>query len=59
MAQLKEAGTTTIFITHNPHFISNVSKLLVMQNGALAAFGPKEWVMAQLNKVTQPAQVSS
>ncbi|MFZ4854788.1 MAG: type I secretion system permease/ATPase [Desulfuromonadaceae bacterium] len=59
MAQLKEAGTTTIFITHNPHFINNVSKLLVMQNGALAAFGPKEWVMAQLNKATQQAQVSA
>lgn len=60
MAQLKAAGTTTIFITHNPHFINNVSKLLVMQNGALAAFGPKEWVMAQLNKATQQqAQVSA
>jgi PrtD family type I secretion system ABC transporter len=59
MAHLKQAGTTTIFITHNPHFINNVTKLLVMQNGALAAFGPKEWVMAQLNKSTQQAQVSA
>ncbi|MDD2366424.1 MAG: type I secretion system permease/ATPase [Desulfuromonadaceae bacterium] len=59
MAHLKAAGTTTIFITHNPHFINNVSKLLVMQNGSLAAFGPKEWVMAQLNKATQQAQVSA
>jgi PrtD family type I secretion system ABC transporter len=59
MAHLKQAGTTTIFITHNPHFINNVSKLLVMQNGALAAFGPKEWVMAQLNKATQQSQVTS
>lgn len=59
MAHLKQAGTTTIFITHNPHFINNVSKLLVMQNGALAAFGPKEWVMAQLNKATQQPQVAA
>ncbi len=59
MAHLKQAGTTTIFITHNPHFINNVNKLLVMQNGALAAFGPKEWVMAQLNKATQQPQVTS
>lgn len=59
MAHLKREGTTTIFITHNPHFINNVSKLLVMQNGALAAFGPKDWVMAQLNKATQQAQVSA
>lgn len=59
LAHLKQAGTTTILITHNPHFINNVSKLLVMQNGALAAFGPKEWVMAQLNKATQQAQVTA
>ena len=59
MAHLKQVGTTTIFITHNPHFINNVTKLLVMQNGALAAFGPKEWVMAQLNKATQQPQVSA
>jgi PrtD family type I secretion system ABC transporter len=59
MAYLKQVGTTTIFITHNPHFINNVSKLLVMQNGALAAFGPKDWVMAQLNKATQQPQVSA
>jgi len=59
MLHLKQAGTTTIFITHNPQFISNVSKLLVMQNGALAAFGPKEWVMAQLNKATQQSQVTA
>ena len=59
MAHLKQAGTTTIFITHNPHFINNVTKLLVMQNGALAAFGPKEWVMSQLNKATQQPQVTA
>lgn len=59
LAQLKQSGATTILITHNPHFINNVSKLLVMQNGALAAFGPKEWVMAQLNKAAQQPQVSA
>ena len=59
LSHLKAAGTTTILITHNPHFINNVTKLLVMQNGALAAFGPKEWVMAQLNKATQQTQVSA
>lgn len=59
LAYLKQSGTTTILITHNPHFINNVTKLLVMQNGALAAFGPKEWVMAQLNKATQQPQVAA
>lgn len=53
MAHLKQNGATTIIITHNPHFINNVGKLLVLQNGGLVAFGPREWVMDQLNKVTQ------
>lgn len=50
---LREASVTTIIITHNPNFLNNVSKLLVMQNGTAAAFGPREWVMAQLNKLKQ------
>jgi PrtD family type I secretion system ABC transporter len=58
MAHLKQAGITTITITHNPNFINNATMLLVMQNGGVAAFGPKEWVMAQLNKARQ-AQVSA
>jgi ATP-binding cassette subfamily C protein EexD len=59
LLHLKNAGTTTIVITHNPNFINNTSKLLVMQNGGVAAFGPKEWVMAQLNQATQQQQVSA
>jgi ABC-type protease/lipase transport system fused ATPase/permease subunit len=59
LAHLNQNGVTTILITHNPHFINNVSKLLVMQNGAMAAFGPKEWVMTQLNKAAQQAQVQA
>ena len=58
MAHLKQAEVTTITITHNPNFINNVNMLLVMQNGGVAAFGPREWVMDQLNKVRQ-TQVSA
>ena len=48
MVQLKQAGKTTIIITHNPNFLKHVDKLLVMQNGEAAAFGPKELVLAQI-----------
>jgi PrtD family type I secretion system ABC transporter len=47
LAQIKMAGITTILITHNPNYLSNVAKLLILQSGAVAAFGPKEWVLAQ------------
>jgi len=50
MVQLKLAGKTTIIITHNPNFLNHVDKLLVMQNGEAAAFGPKDLVLAQLQQ---------
>lgn len=50
---LKQAGTTTILITHNPNYLNKVDKLMVLQYGSLAAFGPKEWVLARLNKARQ------
>ena len=50
MVHLKRAGKTTIIITHNPSFLNHVDKLLVMQNGESAAFGPKDLVLAQLQK---------
>jgi PrtD family type I secretion system ABC transporter len=50
---LKKAGTTTVVITHNPNYLNKVDKLLVLQYGSLAAFGPKEWVLARLNKARQ------
>jgi ABC-type protease/lipase transport system fused ATPase/permease subunit len=53
LVHLNRIGTTTILITHNPNFLNHVGKLLVMQNGGVAAFGPKEWVMVQINKLQQ------
>ena len=50
MLQLKKAGKTTIIITHNPNFLNHVDKLLIMQNGESAAFGPKDLVLAQLQQ---------
>lgn len=47
LTKLKLSGVTTIIITHNPAYLSNVGKLLIMQNGSVAAFGPRDWVLAQ------------
>lgn len=50
---LKKSGTTTVVITHNPNYLNKVDKLLVLQYGSVAAFGPKEWVLARLKKANQ------
>jgi ATP-binding cassette subfamily C exporter for protease/lipase len=47
LIKVKTMGVTTILITHNPNYLSQVVKLLILQNGSVAAFGPKEWVLAQ------------
>lgn len=54
---LKAAGKTTIIITHNPNFLNQVDKLLVMQNGEKVAFGPKELVMNQAQQIRNDAQL--
>ena len=54
LLHLKRTGKTTIIITHNPNFLQHVDKLLVMQNGEAAAFGPKELVLAQIPQAHTP-----
>ena len=45
---LKEHGATVLVIGHRPALMNLTDKLLVMQNGALAAFGPTSEIMAKL-----------
>lgn len=60
LQQIKAAGITTILITHNPNYLSNVTKLLILQNGTVAAFGAKDWVLAQAQQAkNQQAQVNT
>lgn len=60
LIKVKMAGITTILITHNPNYLSNVTKLLILQNGTVAAFGAKDWVLAQAQQTkTQQAQVTT
>jgi PrtD family type I secretion system ABC transporter len=60
LIKVKLAGVTTILITHNPNYLSQVVKLLILQNGSVAAFGPKDWVLAQAQQAkNQQPQVSA
>jgi len=55
LAQLKQSGATAIVITHKLALLNNVDKLLVMQEGAVALFGPRDAVIAELMKHQQQA----
>jgi len=56
MAYLKQLGATVVVITHKVSLLAGVDKLLVMQDGALAVFGPREGVLQHLLQQQQKQQ---
>lgn len=54
--KLKELQSTLIVVTHKPSLLAGVDKLLVLQNGQLAVFGPRDAVFQHLLEQQQKAQ---
>lgn len=50
IAQLKQEGATLFVISHRTSVLKNMDKLLVMKEGQVSAFGPRDQVMAQFAK---------
>lgn len=46
--RLKEAGRTVVMITHKTNALSHCDLILVLQDGAVQAFGPRDEVMARI-----------
>jgi ATP-binding cassette subfamily C protein EexD len=55
LQNLKETGATVFIITHRSSVLSQVQKLMVMKEGALAMFGPRDQVLAELSKASRAA----
>ena len=51
---LKAQGTTVVIITHRTSIIAAVDKLLVLVDGAVQAFGPRDKVMQALQQPVPP-----
>lgn len=51
--RLKAKGTTTVLVTHKPSLVADADKMLVLTDGAVKLFGPKDQVLAELNKQRQ------
>lgn len=56
LQQLKAAKVTVFIVTHRVSVLAQVEKLLVMREGALVMFGPRDPVLAELNKATKAPQ---
>lgn len=55
IAQYKASGTTFIVITHRTSLLKVVDKILLLREGQAQAFGPRDEVLAALQKAQQAA----
>lgn len=61
LAALKEAsarGVCSIVVAHRTGFISQVNKLMVVTDGRIDAFGPRDAILARLNPGAGPRPVA-
>jgi PrtD family type I secretion system ABC transporter len=60
LLKLKQDGATVVIISHKPSILTQVDKMLVLREGRVEAFGPRDEVMAMYAKVSTPVtQVSN
>ena len=53
---LKQQKTTAVLVVHKHDYLRFVDKLLVLQSGQQVAFGPRDQVLAELQKNNKQAQ---
>jgi PrtD family type I secretion system ABC transporter len=51
---LKEEGVTVVVISHRPSLLGDIDKMLVLKNGAIDSFGPRQEIMAKLTRQPTP-----
>jgi ATP-binding cassette subfamily C protein EexD len=56
LQQLKESKATVFIITHRTSILAQIDRLLMMRNGVIALYGPREKVLAELNAQQQSLQ---
>jgi ATP-binding cassette subfamily C protein/ATP-binding cassette subfamily C protein EexD len=59
MTVLKERGARVVMISHRPNTFGVVDKLLVLKDGAVEAFGPRNDVIARLTRLASVQPVAS
>lgn len=59
IAGLKVRGTSFVIMTHRSSILAVADKMLVLQDGQMQAFGPRDDVIAALNKANAEAQAKA
>jgi ABC-type protease/lipase transport system fused ATPase/permease subunit len=55
LAAMKARGQTVVVVSHKPSILQGADKLLVLRDGRVDLFGPREAVMARLAGNAKPA----
>ncbi|MCD6272636.1 MAG: type I secretion system permease/ATPase [Deltaproteobacteria bacterium] len=55
----KENKCTCIMVTHKPELLESMDKVLLLKNGQVALFGPKDAVFAKLKEYQRQNQIKS
>lgn len=55
LAQLKQSKVTVVIVTHRNSVLGSVDKLLMLNDGEMIAYGPRDEVLASLQKKQGPA----
>jgi ABC-type protease/lipase transport system fused ATPase/permease subunit len=53
---LKKQGRTVVVVTHRPGILPAVDKIAVLRNGEIVSFGPRDEVLAALNRAANAQQ---
>ena len=59
IVDLKQRGKTVVVMAHRPSAIAGVDKILMLGDGRVQAFGPKEEVLARVAQATRAAPASN
>lgn len=59
LQQLKAQGSTVVLITHRTSVLSAADKVLMLRDGLVAAFGPRDEVLAALRNAQSRQQVAA
>lgn len=57
--QMKARGVTMVVVSHKPSVLRSADKMLVLREGRMELFGPRDQVMARLVQPAAPRQVEA
>ena len=58
LKEMKKTNQTVVVVSHKPSMLQDADKLLVMRNGTIQMYGPREAVLAKMNEINQPKPVA-